>query len=325
MPNNLSKLRLLLYVLLPFAFFVILVGAYTRLTDAGLGCPDWPGCYGHWFLGKGSLGMDDFIKAWTEMFHRYIAGFLGLGILFLSIFSKQKLVAKSLLILVIFQALLGMWTVTEKLRPIIVMGHLLGGMGIISLLWLLFLENVYKKEINSGGFKPRLSASLALSLRPLAALSLGILILQIILGGWTSANYAALVCPNWYYCDNLVFNVDNLLMALNPLAGIPVDPALAMPYPGKVILNMMHKINAFLTAAVIVWLCVKLFKKTDNKTLRRTALVLSGLLMLQIYLGFQNVLKLLPLWAAVAHNGVAVLLLLALITINYHLSSKPSH
>ena len=129
------------------AFVVILLGAYTRLTDAGLGCPDWPGCYGHLIASQHALNAEQSVKAWTEMIHRYVAMILGILIVTLFILSLRlrktshpKFIPSILIVLLIFQAALGMWTVTLKLHPLVVMAHLLGGLTLLSLLWLLRLQ-----------------------------------------------------------------------------------------------------------------------------------------------------------------------------------------
>ena len=138
------------------AFCVILVGAYVRLSDAGLGCPDWPGCYGQIVAPADQSAVDDDYagrplhsgKAWKEMIHRYLAGSLGLAILLLAVLAWRNrrqdgqplLLPSILLVLVIFQAALGMWTVTLLVKPAIVTAHLLGGIATLSLLWLLVLR-----------------------------------------------------------------------------------------------------------------------------------------------------------------------------------------
>src|SRR3989449_6750023 len=179
--------RALVLATLALAFVVVVVGAYVRLSDAGLGCPDWPLCYGQ----PVPVQMPDDLahaKAWTEMGHRYLAVALGLLILFVFFMSLKKrrsrLLAAALVLLVVFQATLGMWTVTMLLKPAIVTAHLLGGMATLALLVWLFLEQ--------GQYS---LAAEARALRTAAAIALVAVVVQIALGGWVSANYAALACP----------------------------------------------------------------------------------------------------------------------------------
>lgn len=303
------RASLLLHGLLLLTFFVILVGAYTRLTDAGLGCPDWPGCYGRWILPETlALKGFDWKKAFTEMLHRYLAGLLGLGIVWLTLLLKEKRWAWILRSLLIFQILLGMWTVTEKLRPIVVMGHLLGGLGLISVLWILVL-------------KSHPPAGTVQGVRGLGQIALFFLLVQIMLGAWVSANYAALVCPSFWGCDELAWNWSTLKVGFNPWTGIPIDPETVMLPIGKKAINMVHRINAIFTGSLILGLVFKLFSNTFNRKLRALALSMVCLLVIQMFLGLQNI-KALSLWGAVGHNGVAVLLLLALIGVNYHVRSS---
>src|SRR5688572_20941617 len=196
-------------VALVLAWCVVMLGAYTRLKGAGLGCPDWPGCYGQLVVPETAHALQqavarypmqpvEAVKVWAEMVHRYAAGTLATLILLLALramwrfryANQPKLVPFILVGLVVFQALLGMWTVTWRLLPQVVMGHLLGGMTIVALLGLLVLQ-LSVREL------PRIVVP---QLRFWAALSLGVLVLQIVLGGWTSANYAALVCPDFPTC-----------------------------------------------------------------------------------------------------------------------------
>src|SRR5687767_10922333 len=174
----------LVTVVLTFA--VVVVGAYVRLSDAGLGCPDWPLCYGRALPGEIADG-DALAKAWKEMGHRYLAGALGLLILALVVFSRERALPAAILALVVFQATLGMWTVTMLLKPAIVTAHLLGGMAILGLLVWLALS-----PYRHGRGVPGLRAP--------ALLALAVLGIQIALGGWVSANYAALACPDLPLC-----------------------------------------------------------------------------------------------------------------------------
>ena len=193
------------------AFFVILLGAYTRLTDAGLGCPDWPGCYGHFIVDNQTLSTNQSAKAWTEMLHRYAAGTLGTLIIILfgiSLFQRKQnnhpiIIPFFLVTLLIFQALLGMWTVTLKLHPLVVMAHLVGGLILLNLLWCLRLQ---LKNPRQKIYFPQLSRKINF----FAALSLVILIFQITLGVWVSANYAGLSCIGFPWCNGEVLANDEL-------------------------------------------------------------------------------------------------------------------
>ena len=176
--------RALAIATLALTFVVVVVGAYVRLSDAGLGCPDWPLCYGR-ALPADIADADALAKAWKEMGHRYLAGILGILISLLAVMGwktrKAPWLATSLVALVIFQATLGMWTVTMLLKPAIVTAHLIGGMAILALLaWLVFSLSYERRAA-----RIHLPAAVAL-------LAVGA---QIVLGGWVSANYAALACP----------------------------------------------------------------------------------------------------------------------------------
>ena len=183
------------------AFAVVVLGAWVRLTGAGLGCPDWPGCYGRMVIGPDGSRLEAAIeggKAWREMVHRYAAGALGLGIVALAVVALRNrrrgaggpvALPAALVILVVLQAALGAWTVTLRLQPAVVVAHLLGGMAILGLLWRLYLGP------SSHPARPRPGW-----VRPAAAVGIAVLAFQIALGGWTSANYAALACPDFPTC-----------------------------------------------------------------------------------------------------------------------------
>lgn len=293
-----------------FALIVVMLGAYTRLTDAGLGCPDWPGCYGEMIVPQ-TDGIEHG-KAWTEMVHRYVAGTLGLMILGFFVFSWRKEsplypcrgLTTTLLITVIFQALLGMWTVTLLLHPTIVMGHLLGGMTIISLLWLLYLR-----------VSP-MPATLAPScgLRLALALGLFLVIIQIALGGWTSANYAAMACTDFPMCREQWIPELHIREAFSLLPSFEHNYEGGwLAHPARVTIHFLHRVFAVIVlvyvGALSIWLATK-------NILRQQSLITLGLLLTQVALGVSNILFLLPLPVATAHNGVAALLLLALVTLN---------
>jgi len=241
------------------ALFVILLGAYTRLTDAGLGCPDWPGCYGRMVLPSSQTALVQAQhafpqqpivprKAWTEMAHRYVAGTLGVFILGLAIFalvrrrrvaSQPLLVPWLLLVIVVVQALLGKWTVTLKLLPVVVMSHLMGGMTVAALLCWLMLAT--KQQQASGSYRLNV-------LRPWVLIGLIIIVGQIFLGAWTSTNYAALACPDFPYCHGMLFPHMDWRQAFNFMS--PIGPnydggRLAMD--SRVTIHMAHRFGAFIT------------------------------------------------------------------------------
>lgn len=305
------------FIAIILALTVVLLGAYTRLVDAGLGCPDWPGCYGfltvpdeHHELQAATEAFPhapvEAHKAWPEMIHRYFAGSLGLLIAVLAILAiinrsnKEQPFALPLLLLglVIFQAALGMWTVTMGLLPIIVMGHLLGGFLTLVLLLILFLN-----------IKHRNPVAWASSIRSLALIGVFIVFIQIILGGWTSANYAAIICTDFPTCQG------NLIPPLDFSGAFTISTEGVNNYLGghldnsaRVTIHWMHRVGAMVTTIYLLFLIIKLF--INGWTM--FAVFISTLLITQVTLGVSNVLFSLPLAVAVAHNGVAVLLLMSL-------------
>ena len=328
-------MRLLVKISVFFAFIVIVLGAFTRLTEAGLGCPDWPGCYGFLkvpsqeeHIQQAELRFPDapveHAKAWNEMVHRYFAGTLGLLILTIAIISWVKSRRYShyptpvklptlLLGLVIFQAALGMWTVTMNLQPLIVMGHLLGGFSIISLLYLLSLR---LSSFRLAGGDPELRRY-----RGLAFFTLLVVIGQIALGGWVAANYAAVACTELPFCEG------NWTAQLDFAGAFSIPEADtyqygAHDYNDRMTMHVMHRVGAIITFLVICTLLFKCWRKAKSHFFRRSLIVIGLLLSLQILLGISNVVFQLPLWNAVAHNAVGALLLLSLVALNYNLSRK---
>jgi cytochrome c oxidase assembly protein subunit 15 len=308
------------------AFVVIVLGAYTRLTDAGLGCPDWPGCYGKLlvpespeqviekqYLEQRPLEPE---KGWMEMIHRYFAGTLGLFILAITIWSwaRRKTVQgqpvwlpTGLLALVIFQAALGMWTVTLLLKPVIVMAHLLGGFATFALLVLLALRAA-----------PRRALPPVRGWRRAGALAVLILVVQIALGGWTSTNYAALSCLDFPTCQGSWVPEMDFGEAFVMWRGLGVNYEYGvLEHPARTAIHVTHRIGAVVTALYLGWLVFGLLR--SGQGLAGTALLIGGLLLVQLSLGIGNVLLHLPLGVATAHNGVAALLLISLVYLNYRL------
>lgn len=310
------------------ALVVVVMGAYTRLSDAGLGCPDWPGCYGH-LLGvpESSSEIDqanqDFPeravevgKAWKEMIHRYLAEGLGLLILvmaFIAIKNRRDTnqalwLPITLVGLVIFQGLLGMWTVTLLLKPVIVMLHLLGGLTILALLWWLVLQASTEQTI-----------SRSTPLTSILAVGLLLLGIQILLGGWTSANYAALACPDFPKCQGEWWPATDFKEGFVFWRGLGQNYEFGvLDSPARTAIHLSHRYFAIVVA--VFWLVLLLRTMLRNKfsNMRQLAVVTLLLLLTQIALGISNIVMKLPISVAVMHNGGAALLLLSIVTLIYY-------
>jgi cytochrome c oxidase assembly protein subunit 15 len=314
-----------------FTFVVVVVGAFVRLTDAGLGCPDWPGCYGKATPAHaaadiaqavaaqgGTHGPVSVQKAWHEMFHRYLAGTLGLLILAIAVMAWMPRVrrdqapwlASALLLLVIFQAALGMWTVTLLLRPVIVTLHLLGGMATLALLTWLALRQMSWRDTGAAW------------LRPWAALGLVLLVAQIALGGWVSTNYAALACIDLPTCHGEwlpKMDFQHGFQLLRELGQTAAGDKLS--YDALTAIHWTHRVGA---VVVTLYLALLTALALRVSALRGIAVTLGVLLALQVTLGIGNILTGLKLAVAVGHNAGAALLLAALVVLNFALSRSPS-
>ena len=312
------------------AFIVITLGAFVRLSDAGLGCPDWPGCYGHLDVPTAQADVDmanerfahrpvEAPKAWKEMIHRYAAGALGLMILAMALASlrrsnnayQQRVLPWVLVVLVMFQALLGMWTVTLLLKPLIVTGHLLGGMATFALLgWCLYRQG----NLFSGWQAPGRRG-----LRIMAGSALTLLIGQIFLGAWTSTNYAAMACPDFPTCQTYWWPPTDWSTAFTLWHGLGINYEYGiLDSVPRATIHWAHRLGAIVIAGVMLALAVTLWRQagTDRRW-RGIAATLVAALALQIGLGISTVVFHLPLPVAVAHNGGAALLLLTVVAINH--------
>lgn len=333
--NAAKGLKSIVIASIILSFVVILLGAYTRLKDAGLGCPDWPGCYGQLTAPKTpeaiSLAQDafpgatiEYSKANIEMVHRYFAGSLGLLIAimaFLAVKARRKIALPmglplTLVGLVCCQALLGMLTVTMRLNPPIVLMHLIGGLTTISLLWLCWL---YLKKNHNALFQ----ASHFLNI--ISIIALAAVMGQILLGGWVSTNYAALICTDFPACQGHWLPNGDVLKAFPfwDLSRLPDQLSAAT----RINIQLTHRLGALLVTLLVLVLTLGLWQQSKKaidprarRWFKRSALLLVGLLATQLALGITNVLALLPVHVAVSHNGVAVLLLLMLINIKFTLS-----
>jgi cytochrome c oxidase assembly protein subunit 15 len=298
-------LRLLAAATAGLTFVVIVVGAYVRLSDAGLGCPDWPGCYGH-PVPRNIADVDALAKAWKEMGHRYLAGALGILILLVAALSwrvrRSQWLATGIVLLVVFQATLGMWTVTMLLKPAIVTAHLIGGMAILAfLLWHVLSLFPTTQSVRA--------------VRLTAVVSLGAVAIQIVLGGWVSANYAALACPDLPGCRGALLppmDFGNAFHVLREL-GMTGEGEL-LPLDALVAIHWTHRTFALVVVTVLVVTALKLRAIAALKPL---GAVLFVLLVLQFALGVANVAFSLPLPLAAAHNAGAALLLAALVVLNF--------
>lgn len=305
-----------------FALLVVSVGAYTRLADAGLGCPDWPGCYGFLTVPDQAEEISvaealhpeapvEFAKAWWEMGHRYIAGALLLLVLLMLVkaYRGQRTedtpvtLTSVLMVVILCQAAFGAWTVTLKLWPQVVTAHLLGGFTTLSLIWLLYLRQ--------GGASRIVQALPVPSL--LAKVAFVVVVIQIALGGWVSSNYAALACYDFPSCDGTYSPPMDFQQGFNVLQNVgPNYLGGLMTSEARTAIHWIHRIGALVVLFVVGGLVVQMVRQVAV-----VGYVLLAALVVQITLGILNVVWVLPLLNATAHNTVGALLLLVLVTINF--------
>jgi cytochrome c oxidase assembly protein subunit 15 len=323
--------RKLILATLILAFGVVALGAYVRLSDAGLGCPDWPGCYGKLTPHNAAAAINaelaarpdgpvSHAKAWKEMVHRYFAGTLGLLVLAIAISAWRGRretrgglgLPLLLLALIVFQAMLGMWTVTKLLKPLIVSSHLLGGMTTLSLLVWLWL-----RERNRSGHAYYASSD---HLRGGALLGLVLVAVQIGLGGWVSTNYAALACPDFPLCHGAWMPPMDFEQGftLHRNLGETASGDL-LPLTALTAIHWTHRVMALIVTVYLSWLVLRLMRSPGYIGI---GLAIGGLLVLQVSLGISNVVLSLPLAVAVAHNAGAALLLSSLVLLNYRVRRR---
>jgi len=310
------------------AFVVVILGAWTRLADAGLGCPDWPGCYGHLTVpdhhpdGTVIEGFDrplEAFKGWMEMIHRYAAGILGLVIFTIAYgvmrgkpsFHQGLGLPIFLSFFVILQAAFGMWTVTLKVHPVIVTTHLLGGFATASMIFWLRLKQS-RPQLHPT-YVPR-------KVRFLSLVVLLALIFQIIMGGWTSTNYAALSCgADFPTCQGQWWPTMDFGDAffLGPLGhdyefGVLENPA-------RTAIQVIHRIGAIVVLTLSLILLASIAR---YRHMKGNVIAIALILFTQIVLGIVNVMWSLPLPIAVAHNAVALMLLLSILAL-IHKMTRP--
>ncbi|TWC69868.1 heme A synthase [Herbaspirillum sp. SJZ099] len=331
-----NKYRKLVWVTLFFTFDLIMFGAFTRLTDSGLGCPDWPGCYNHSnpLLAHAHInaaqeamptGPVTWSKAWIEMTHRYLAMAVGVLIIALMAMAWRRWIKSqgtesqyrpwfptALLGFVCLQGAFGAWTVTMKLQPVIVTIHLLLGLTLLAMLvWLAARQSPHL---------PVTPAARAL-VWP-ATLGLALLTLQIALGGWVSTNYAALACTDFPLCNGkLVPDMDfehgfTLWRHLGMTAGGDF-----LPFQALTAIHWVHRSFAFVVILYVVWLAHKALRDEGLRKSGRWLLIIVGL---QLATGLATIYLSWPLAIAVVHNGGAALLVILLVMLNYKTRYAPA-
>lgn len=367
------------------AFCVVILGAFVRLSHAGLGCPDWPVCYGHlaWPTADEHITVAneafphrpvEVEKAWKEQVHRFLAAALGTIVFVLALIASWRVRAQryllfgaaaaaaagiftyvagliplasilsvlsiampvygmfagrnggwrarytaGLLALIIVQAMLGMWTVTLLVKPIIVTAHLLGGMATFVLLWLLWLRDRGAPKCNEHDQYR--------ALKNLSRIAIGAVVLQIFLGGWTSTNYAALACPDFPTCQTQWVPPMDFSEGYKLWRGLGVDyEGGVLDNDARVAVHYTHRLGAILVLLVVGALVLGVRHRTRGTgeeadiNLRLLGAILGVFLIGQVLLGISVVKFGLPLWLAVSHNGGAALLLASLLTTSYALT-----
>jgi heme a synthase len=317
--------RRLAFASLLLCFVVVILGAYVRLTAAGLGCPDWPGCYGHFTpigAAENTAAQAAYPntplhvgKAWREMVHRYAASTLGIIIVVitaLAIASRRERrvsvpLTVGLLVTVVIQGMLGMLTVTWQLKPLIVTLHLVFGLTTLAMLWwlVLSLRGASRGNVRFAGTSrsPPVTAILV------ALVLLGV---QIALGGWTSSNYAAVACPDFPKCQNEWWPETDYKDAFVLWRGLGVNyEGGVLQHPARVAIHFTHRLGAIAATLALLFAIVATLRQRASSAARLAAYAVLGALVLQLLIGASMVLRGFPLALATAHNAGAALLLLA--------------
>ena len=319
---SLKKIKIIAFLGVFLAFGVVSLGAWTRLVDAGLGCPDWPGCYGFAIFPMTETEIAqanelyperkfEIEKAIPEVVHRYFAGFLGLliiGIFIMSLYLRpyNSLVTKltgALVVLVLCQSTFGYLTVSLKLWPQVVTMHLLGGFATTTLLFLTYMK---LKDLDTGSSEPYGVSKKTFRLLNFA---FPVLVAQIILGVWLSSNYAAFACPDFPLCQGQILPDSDFRMGFNFMQSIGPDYLGGkLDHQSRTAIHLVHRLGAILVTFYFVALIASFY----SEKLKKYSGVLSFFLLLQLLLGISNIIYRLPLYVAIAHNLGALFLLLAI-------------
>jgi heme a synthase len=288
---------------------VVVLGAWVRLTAAGLGCPDWPGCYGHIYPRAG----DETGRALREMIHRYAAATLGLTVTTLAAWAlvnrrdrrQPQGVPLALFAVVCLQGALGALTVTLLLRPLIVTAHLLGGLTTLGLLrWL----SITPERLPS--------APADRPLQRFAAAGLAVVALQVALGGWTSANYAAPACADFPTCQGSWWPPMDFRGGFRPGARPGIDyEGGVLAYPARTAIHFTHRMGAAVTGLSLLALAACAWRRARSPRQRRAAAWLALAVCGQIAIGILMVLAGVPLPLATLHNAGAALLVIATVNL----------
>lgn len=318
---------------------VVVLGAWVRLTDAGLGCPDWPGCYGHVTpagaektegnIDTYSPGWEyDSGKAWREMIHRYAATLLGFVIVLITAlaiaYRRERPMSipfsVTLLTVVLLQGMLGAFTVWWLVKPLVVVLHLIGGLTTLSLLTWLWLTMRRTTRVVTP--TPGATRIVALDgARRAAVVAMVIVSGQIMLGGWTSSNYAAVACPdlptcqNEWWPDGMDFSEAFILwrgLDINYTGGV-------LEHPARVAIHFSHRLGALLASLAVLLAAWLSFRAAPTALVRRGAGWVVGALTLQWLIAIFMILEAFPLPLAAGHNAGAAILLLSLLLLNRRL------
>jgi len=338
-PQGATAIRRLALLGISLCLIVIVLGAWVRLTDAGLGCPDWPGCYGHVTpagaernegkIESFSPGWEyDSGKAWREMIHRYAATALGLIIVLITViaiaYRRERPasipLAVSLLVVVVLQGTLGAFTVWWLVKPLVVVLHLIGGLTTLSLLMWMWLGMRRRTRL----IEPTPGATHTSALdgaRRMAVVATIVVAFQIMLGGWTSSNYAAVACPDLPKCqqqwwpEGMDFSEAFVLwrgLDINYTGGV-------LEHPARVAIHFTHRIGAVVATLAVLFAAWLAIRRAPTVLVSRAGYWAIGALGVQLLVAFLMILKAFPLSLAAGHNAGAALLLMSLILLNRRL------